>query len=76
MYAAKDAGKGTHEFYRPSLQHVMQTQLSKVRDLQRAMDEGQFVVHYQPIVQLGSGRVVGTEALVRWEHPHAVCCAG
>ena len=69
MYAAKDAGKGTHEFYRPSLQHVMQTQLSMVRDLRRAMDEDQFVVHYQPIVDLGSGRVVGTEALVRWEHP-------
>ena len=69
MYAAKDAGKGTHEFYRPSLQHVMQTQLSMVRDLRRAMDEDQFVVHYQPIVDLESGRVVGTEALVRWEHP-------
>ena len=69
MYAAKDAGKGTHEFYRPSLQHIMQTQLSMVRDLRRAMDEDQFVVHYQPIVDLASGRVVGTEALVRWEHP-------
>ncbi|HYO41522.1 MAG TPA: EAL domain-containing protein [Nocardioidaceae bacterium] len=69
MYAAKDAGKGTHEFYRPSLHHVMQTRLSKARDLQRGLDEGQFVLHYQPIVDLLTGRTTGTEALVRWQHP-------
>lgn len=69
MYAAKDAGKGTHEFYRPNLQDVMNTQLSKVRDLQRAIDEGQFLLHYQPILDLSSGCVVGTEALLRWQHP-------
>ena len=69
MYAAKDAGKGAHEFYHSSLQHVMQSRLSKVRDLQRAMEEGQFVLHYQPVLQLGTGRVVGTEALLRWQHP-------
>jgi diguanylate cyclase (GGDEF)-like protein/PAS domain S-box-containing protein len=69
MYAAKDAGKGAQELYRPSLQAVMQSRLSKARDLQRALSEGQFVLHYQPIVHLSSGNVVGTEALVRWQHP-------
>lgn len=69
MYAAKDAGRGTYEFYRPSLQDVMQTRLTKNRDLEKALEEGQFVLHYQPVLHLGSGRVVGTEALVRWQHP-------
>ncbi|HYO31429.1 MAG TPA: EAL domain-containing protein [Nocardioidaceae bacterium] len=69
MYAAKDAGKSQHKLYRPSLQHVMQSRLSMVRDLQRALDEGQFVLHYQPVLNLGSGHVVGTEALLRWQHP-------
>jgi diguanylate cyclase (GGDEF)-like protein/PAS domain S-box-containing protein len=69
MYAAKDAGKGSYEFYQPSLQHVMQTRLSEARDLRRALEEGQFALLYQPILELGTGRVVGTEALVRWQHP-------
>jgi diguanylate cyclase (GGDEF)-like protein/PAS domain S-box-containing protein len=69
MYAAKDAGKGGHESYHPSLQHVMQSRLRMVRDLQRAFQEDQFVVHYQPVLHLGSGQVVGTEALLRWQHP-------
>ncbi len=69
MYAAKDAGKGTYELYRPSLQHVMQSRLTKVRDLQRALGDSQFRLHHQPIVHLASGRVVGTEALLRWQHP-------
>jgi diguanylate cyclase (GGDEF)-like protein len=69
MYAAKDAGKGTQELYRPSLQHVMQSRLTKLRDLQRAMDDHQFLLHHQPILHLPSGRVVGTEALLRWQHP-------
>jgi diguanylate cyclase (GGDEF)-like protein/PAS domain S-box-containing protein len=69
MYAAKESGKGTHEFYRPALQDLMQSRISKVRDLQHAFDEGQFVLHYQPVVDLPTGTVVGTEALLRWEHP-------
>ena len=69
MYAAKDAGKGKQEFYHPNLQDVMNTRISKVRDLHRAVDEGQFILHYQPILDLSSGCVVGTEALLRWQHP-------
>jgi diguanylate cyclase (GGDEF)-like protein/PAS domain S-box-containing protein len=69
MYAAKDAGKGAHEFYQPSMQHVMQARLAQIRDLRRALTENQFVLHYQPIIDLRSGCVVGTEALIRWQHP-------
>ncbi|MGA8211496.1 MAG: EAL domain-containing protein [Nocardioidaceae bacterium] len=69
MYAAKDAGKARHERYRPSLQDVMHGKLTQLGDLHRGLDEDQFVLHYQPIVELASGRVVGAEALVRWQHP-------
>lgn len=69
MYAAKGAGKGTYELYRPSLQHELQSRLTKLRDLQRGMGDHQFLLHHQPILHLASGRVVGTEALLRWQHP-------
>ena len=69
MYAAKDAGKGTHEFFRPSLALDMQSRSNQRRDLQRAIEGSQFVLHYQPIIDLRCERVVGAEALVRWQHP-------
>jgi diguanylate cyclase (GGDEF)-like protein/PAS domain S-box-containing protein len=69
MYAAKDAGKAAHEFYQPSLQHAMQARLIQIRDLRWALAENQMVLHYQPIVDLNSGCIVGTEALIRWQHP-------
>ncbi len=69
MYAAKDAGKGTHEFFRPSLDDRMAARLQLRRDLERALERCEFVVHYQPVVLLGTGAIVGIEALVRWQHP-------
>jgi EAL domain-containing protein (putative c-di-GMP-specific phosphodiesterase class I) len=51
------------------MQHVMQARLAQIRDLRRALTENQFVLHYQPIIDLRSGCVVGTEALLRWQHP-------
>jgi diguanylate cyclase (GGDEF)-like protein/PAS domain S-box-containing protein len=70
LYAAKDAGKSTHELYRPSLQDVMHERLRLSRDLELAIERDEFRVHYQPIVNLHTGRVVATEALVRWQHPN------
>ncbi|MGA2528874.1 MAG: EAL domain-containing protein [Acidimicrobiales bacterium] len=70
MYAAKSRGKGRHEVYQPALQAAMVERLERTADLQRAVDEGEFVIHYQPIVSLERGTTVtGVEALVRWEHP-------
>ncbi len=69
MYAAKDAGKGTYRPFQPALQEAVQTQLSMGRELQTAFEQNQFVLYYQPVVDLGTGRVMGTEALLRWRHP-------
>ena len=70
MYAAKGRGKGRYEVYQPALQAAMVERLERTADLQRAVDEHEFVVHYQPIVSLDGGmRSSGVEALVRWRHP-------
>ncbi|HEX8497091.1 MAG TPA: diguanylate cyclase, partial [Actinomycetales bacterium] len=69
MYAAKHAGKGRVEVYRPS-HHAAELARQQLRaDLQEALDSDQFVLHYQPIVDLVTGGVTSMEALVRWRHP-------
>ncbi|WP_156391653.1 MULTISPECIES: bifunctional diguanylate cyclase/phosphodiesterase [unclassified Nocardioides] len=69
MYAAKDAGKGGVEFFRPALIDVMQLRARTVSELERAVEQDQFVLHYQPIIALDASAVVGFEALIRWQHP-------
>jgi diguanylate cyclase (GGDEF)-like protein/PAS domain S-box-containing protein len=69
MYAAKGRGKGSYEVYQPALQAAMVERLERTADLQRAVDGREFVVHYQPIVNLDGGETIGVEALVRWRHP-------
>jgi len=69
MYAAKSAGKNRHELYEPALQAAISVRLERTAQLQRAVDSRQFVVHYQPIVDLKVGEIIGVEALVRWLHP-------
>jgi len=69
MYAAKARGKDCYEVYKPALQAAMLERLERTAELQRAVDERQFVLHYQPIVNLDGGQTIGVEALVRWNHP-------
>ena len=69
MYAAKARGKGCYEIYEPALQMAMVERLEKTADLQRAIDDREFVVFYQPIMSLDGHEAVGLEALVRWQHP-------
>jgi len=68
MYRAKAAGRGRYEVYDHEL-HTAAVQLLKLEtELRRAVAAGDFVMHYQPIVSLADGRIVGFEALARWVH--------
>lgn len=69
MHRAKGEGRGGFHFYAEELTAAASDRLFLEHSLQQALEEGQFQVLYQPQVELASGRMVGTEALVRWEHP-------
>jgi diguanylate cyclase (GGDEF)-like protein/PAS domain S-box-containing protein len=69
MYMAKGSGKACYEIFEPSMHLAVVRRLEMEADLQRAVEQQEFVLHYQPIVQLDNGGIVGVEALVRWNHP-------
>src|SRR3546814_18942938 len=69
MYAAKANGKGCIEMFEPSMHLKAVDRLSIRGELERSVDRGEIAVVYQPIVQLGSRKSVGVEALARWRHP-------
>jgi diguanylate cyclase (GGDEF)-like protein/PAS domain S-box-containing protein len=69
MYAAKNQGRNRSSFFTAALQDTAQSRKRLTADLRRAISEGQFEVHYQPIVELASGMVRKAEALIRWRHP-------
>ena len=69
MHRAKEAGKNCYQVYETSMRNQSSERLKLENDLRRAVEREQFVLHYQPQVELESGKVVGVEALVRWEHP-------
>lgn len=70
MYRAKAKGGSRHEVFDPAMYARAVALLKMETDLRRAIDRGEFAVHYQPIVSLRDGRIAGFEALVRWNHPH------
>ena len=69
LYRAKAAGRGRTEVYDPSMAVSGASKHGAAAELGRAIDTGQLVLHYQPVVDLATGAVVGHEALVRWQHP-------
>lgn len=69
LYVAKDAGRNCFRYFTPALQAHAQSRVRLANDLRKALDERQFRVYYQPIVELASGRVIKAEALIRWPHP-------
>jgi diguanylate cyclase (GGDEF)-like protein/PAS domain S-box-containing protein len=69
MYRAKGSGKAQYVLYAPRMAEDLVGRLELVAELRRAKCEDEFVIHYQPVVDLESGAVVGVEALVRWQHP-------
>jgi diguanylate cyclase (GGDEF)-like protein/PAS domain S-box-containing protein len=68
MYRAK-SGEGGYAIYDPKMHARLVERLQLEADLRRALDLDELVLHYQPIVALGSGAITGFEALVRWQHP-------
>ncbi|WP_188311979.1 putative bifunctional diguanylate cyclase/phosphodiesterase [Salinarimonas soli] len=69
LYRAKADGKGIFRFFEASMDAAMQARRSLETDLRLALARGEFVLHYQPIVDLRSGQVNACEALLRWRHP-------
>ncbi|HEX8886617.1 MAG TPA: EAL domain-containing protein, partial [Noviherbaspirillum sp.] len=69
MYAAKNEGKARYAFYTPALTEEIVRRVSNESALRRAIEEQQFVLHYQPRVNAASGELLSMEALVRWAHP-------
>ena len=69
MYHAKARGKACFELFDSTMDRPAQERLGLELDLRHAITCGEFVLHYQPIVSLATGRIVEVEALVRWQHP-------
>ena len=69
MYLAKQAGKNRYQLFDPESDRLAQAHRQGLETLERALAQGEFVLHYQPKVDLDSGEVIGAEALIRWQHP-------
>jgi diguanylate cyclase (GGDEF)-like protein/PAS domain S-box-containing protein len=69
MYDAKARGRSRSRVFDASLATESKDRMALTRDLRDALREGAFEVHYQPVVELATGRVLGLEALTRWYHP-------
>jgi predicted signal transduction protein with EAL and GGDEF domain len=69
LYEAKNNRRGSYCFFRADMNERVRARIELERDLRRALADGEFELHYQPIVNLHDSRVVACEALVRWRHP-------
>ncbi|MGZ8288640.1 MAG: putative bifunctional diguanylate cyclase/phosphodiesterase [Telluria sp.] len=69
MYSAKKLGRNNFQFYTPAMNDEAQERVRIESWLRKALERDEFVLHYQPQLDIASGRVVGMEALIRWNHP-------
>jgi diguanylate cyclase (GGDEF)-like protein len=69
MYHAKENGRNNYQFFAPSMNARAVQRQSIEASLRRALERQEFVLHYQPKINLHSGAIVGVEALIRWQHP-------
>jgi diguanylate cyclase (GGDEF)-like protein len=69
LYRAKAQGRHQARFFEPAMDEEAQARRRLERELRQALQRGEFVLHYQPQLELATGRFAGVEALVRWHHP-------
>lgn len=69
MYHAKSHGRNHYTFYTPDMSNAISRRQQLENGLKRALPNGEFIVHYQPKIDLATGGISGTEALIRWIHP-------
>jgi len=69
MYSAKNSGRNRFQLYDPTMNAMAEERLQLETDLHYALDRNEFIFHYQPLVNLGTGRMHAVEALIRWNHP-------
>lgn len=70
MYRAKALGKATFQVFTPEMGARAASLLTLENDLRRAIERQELRVHYQPVIAVASGQLIGVEALLRWQHPH------
>jgi diguanylate cyclase (GGDEF)-like protein/PAS domain S-box-containing protein len=71
MYMAKQAGKNRYHLFDTAHNNAMSTQHKSIENIRAALDRREFVLYYQPKVNMRSGEVIGAEALIRWQHPRS-----
>jgi diguanylate cyclase (GGDEF)-like protein/PAS domain S-box-containing protein len=69
MYHAKENGRNQHHFYERNMNRLAGERLALADGLRRAIAQDEFLLHYQPIVNLRTGEIAGVESLIRWRHP-------
>lgn len=69
MYQAKAAGRNTYQFFTKSMNEAVSRRMHIEQSLRQAIKQREFVLHYQPVVSLSNGEIIGAEALIRWQHP-------
>jgi diguanylate cyclase (GGDEF)-like protein len=69
MYRAKEAGRNSYQFYTSGMNARAVETLSLESNLRRALERSEFLLHFQPKASVAGGHIIGTEALLRWQHP-------
>ncbi|MZQ74552.1 MAG: EAL domain-containing protein [Peptoclostridium sp.] len=69
MFSVKEKGKDSYAFYSQQMQEKNLKHIDMINQLRRAIENEEFLLHYQPKIHLESGRIIGAEALIRWLHP-------
>ncbi|MBB3386760.1 MULTISPECIES: GGDEF and EAL domain-containing protein [unclassified Rhizobium] len=69
LYRAKEAGRNAIRLFTPAMAEDARNKLIRIEELRRAVERDEFVLHYQPQKEVRSGKIIGVEALVRWQHP-------